>query len=76
MTCASCVRQEVVRAGWLGQDAAGAEPSLLGSVVDAQPALGVLSGWLVLASLAAGYVSCWQPRHERQGGNDASAHRP
>lgn len=54
---------EVVRAGWLGQDAAGAELSFLGSLVDALPALGVLSGWLVLATLATSYVFRWEPRH-------------
>jgi ABC-2 type transport system permease protein len=54
---------EVLRTGWLGRDADGADLGLFGSVVDALPALGVLSGWLLLVSLVASSVFRWEPRH-------------
>lgn len=53
---------EVVRDGWLGHDANGGEVSFLDGVVDALPALAVLSGWLVLTSLAVRYFFRWEPR--------------
>jgi ABC-2 type transport system permease protein len=54
---------EVVRIGWLGQDPNGAELSLLAGLVEVLPGLTVLSGWLVLATLATSYVFRWEPRH-------------
>jgi ABC-2 type transport system permease protein len=53
---------EVVRDGWLGHDGNGVETSLIEGVVDALPALAVLSGWLLLISLAVRYVFRWEPR--------------
>jgi hypothetical protein len=55
--------RDLVPAGWLGQDATGAEPSFFGSMVDALPAPGVLSGWLVPATLTTSYVFRQEPRH-------------
>ncbi len=54
---------DVLRTGWLGRDADGAELSFLGGVADAVPSLGVLAAWLVLAVLAAKYLFRWEPRH-------------
>jgi ABC-2 type transport system permease protein len=53
---------EVVRDGWLGHDANGNEISFLEGVIDAMPALAVLSGWLVLTLLAVRYFFRWEPR--------------
>lgn len=53
---------EVVRLGWLGQDANGAALSFLDGLIAALPGLGVLAGWLVLVSLLTRYVFRWEPR--------------
>ncbi len=53
---------DLVGDSWLGRDASGEQLTFLATFIDALPALAVMAGWLLLASLAARRVFVWQPR--------------